>query len=409
VGDTSTFPAEGIRHLVIEGMARDATLEGNPGADTIEASYPAAGRGAGPIFDVEGETARLSGVTPIRVVVPAGATITVKSAGGDLRVQHLEGDVNLESVRGSLRLSELSGVIRVAQVDSDVRAQGVADLRLMGNCDGDLRFDDGEHLAAESVAGDVRIHNLEDARLGRLRGDLWVEKVRGALQVIRAEGDVRLTEIAGPVTVRALAGDLRASALTGGLSAPQVTGDAVLQGPYGSVGPYLLSAEGDIVLHLPADADARVSIKAGGRIRSDAPLTPATDGSAAFSATLGRGAAQIGLAAGGDLRIVQGGGGRRGRGRSKDSADLGDLGERIRQQVSASLAAAGINTAGEVGLGGSGRPRPPREPKPPRPPSGEGSRSASDVGEELAAVLKMVEEGKITPEQADSLLKALGV
>jgi hypothetical protein len=409
VGDISTFPAEGIKHVVIEGMARDATLEGVPGANAIEAASPAAERGAGLIFAVEGDTARLSGVPAIRVVVPAGATVTMKSAGGDLRVQHLEGDVNLESVRGSLRLSQLSGVVRVAQVDADVRAQGVADLRLMGNCDGDLRFDDGEHLAAESVAGDVRIHNLNDARFGRLRGDLWAEKVRDALQVSRAEGDARLTDIGGPVTLRSLAGDLRAGALTGGLSAPQVTGDAVLQGPYGTVGPYSLVAEGDIVLHLPADADARVSVKAGGRLRSDAPLTPAADGSAVFSATLGRGSAQFSLVGGGDLRIVQGGGGNRGRRRGKDSADLSDLGERIRQQVSASLAAAGISRAGEAGWSVGGRPRPPKEPKSPRPPSGEGARSATETGQELAAVLKMVEEGKITPEEADSLLKALGV
>jgi hypothetical protein len=408
VGDISTFPADGIKHLVIEGMARDATLVGIPGAGAIEATCPGAGA-AGPIFDVEGETARLSGVAPIRVVVPADATVTLKSAAGDLRVQHLAGDLNLESVRGSLRLSDLSGVVRVAQVDADVRAQGVADLRLMGNCDGDLRCDDGEHLAAESVAGDVRIHNLNDARLGRLRGDLWAEKVRDALQVSRAEGDARLSEIGGLVTLRALAGDLRAGALTGGLSAPQVTGDAVLQGPYGRVGPYSLAAEGDVVLNLPADADARVVVKAGGRLRSDAPLTPSSDGSATFSATLGRGTAHVTLASGGDLRIVQGGGRERSRGRSKASADVSDLGERIRQQVSASLAAAGISTAGQAGWSGGGHPKPPKEPKPPRPPGGEGSRSAHGTGQELAAVLKMVEEGKITPEEADALLKALGV
>jgi DUF4097 and DUF4098 domain-containing protein YvlB len=238
--------------------------------------------------------------------VPTGAAVTVKSALGNLRVQRLEGDVNLESVRGSLRLVDLSGVVRVAQMDADLRAQRVADLRLMGNCDGDLRFDDGEHLAAESVAGDVRIHNLGDARMGRLRGDLWADKVRGALQVSRAEGDARLSEIGGPVTLRSIAGDLRATALTGGLSAPQVNGDAVLQGPYCAGGPYTMSVEGDVSLHLPADADARIAVKAGGRIRSDAPLTPATDGSAAFSCTLGHGAATSASPAE-DLRILQGG------------------------------------------------------------------------------------------------------
>jgi hypothetical protein len=408
VSDLSTFPAEGINHLIIDGMAQDATIEGNPDTTVVQAAYLLAKGDAGPIFDAEGGTARLSGVSPIQVVVPAGAAVTVKSARGDLRVQRLEGDINLESVRGSLRLVDLLGVVRVAQVDADVRAQRVADLRLMGNCDGDLRFDDGEHLAAEAVAGDVRIYNLSDARLGRLRGDLWVEKVLGALQVSRAEGDARLTEIGGPVTLRSIMGDLRASALMGGISAPQVSGDAVLQGPYGA-GPYSLSTEGDVVLHLPADVDARLAVKAGGRIRSDASLTPASDGSAAFTSTLGHGTAQISLASGGDLRIVQGGVGERSKARSKASPDLGDLGERIRQQVGASLAAAGISVPAGADLGGTERTRSPKEPKHPRPPAGERPRGPNATAEEQVAILKMVEEGKITPEEADTLLKALGV
>ena len=405
--NTLSYPADGITQLIIDGLARDAVLEGSPDGTAIEVASTEGGNG--PAFEAEGKTVRLTGARPIRVTVPEEMLVTVKGASGDLRVQRLAGDVNLESVRGTLRLSEIAGVVRVAQVDADVRAQGVADLRLMGNSDGDLRFDDGEHLTAESVAGDVRIRNLTDARLGRLRGDLWVEKVRDAVHVARTDGDARLSEIAGPVTVRSLAGDLRATALVGGISASQVTGDAILQGPYGTDEPYSLAAEGDVTVHLPPDADARLSVQAGGRIRSDAPLKPAADGSATFTATLGRGKARFGLSSGGDLRIVQSGGAKRTRSRSKEPADMSDLGERIREQVSASLAAAGIGVGRTAGWGGSGRHRPPREPKPPRSASGEGSRSASISGEELAAVLKMVEEGKITPEEADSLLKALGV
>jgi hypothetical protein len=412
VSDLSAFPATGINHLIIEDMARDAMLEGRPGAMAVEVVCQSTEGGAGPVFEAEGETARLSGVDPIHVVVPASMMVTVKGARGDLRVQRLEGDVNLENVRGSLRLSDLSGVVRVAQVDADLRAQGVADLRIMGNCNGNLRFDNGEHLAAESVAGDTRIHDLGDARLGRLHGDLWAEKMHGTLQVGGTGGDARLAHIDGPVTLRSVTGDLRANALTGGLSAPQISGDAVLQGPYSVAEPYSLDAEGDVVLHLPADADARVAVKAGGRIRSDAPLTPAADGSSSLTSTLGRGTARINLVSGGDLRIHSGvqGGVERGKARSKASPDGSDLGKRIREQVSASLAAAGISVAaGPVTWGGRERPRPPKETRPPRPSGPDRPRPTSATTEEQFAVLKMVEEGKITPDEADMLLKALGV
>jgi hypothetical protein len=57
VSDLSTFPAEGANHLIIDGMAQDATLEGDPDATAIEATYLLTKSDVGPIFEAEGETA----------------------------------------------------------------------------------------------------------------------------------------------------------------------------------------------------------------------------------------------------------------------------------------------------------------------------------------------------------------
>ncbi len=91
------------------------------------------------------------------------------------------------------------------------------------------------------------------------------------------------------------------------------------------------------------------------------------------------------LTANGDLRIEAAAGGRedvRGPGERRwgpagdPFADLSGLGERIRQQVTASLAAAGINPeTGDVNMNfgfgrvRAGRGRPPEPPRPPRPPA----------------------------------------
>lgn len=430
MSDSEVFGAEGISHLVIEQMAGDAQLQGSHDATTIEVRFDqSTGQGTGVDVRSDGDPAHLTGAAAIRVIVPAAMTVTVKTTSGDFRVRQLAGDINLEAVHGDLRLAELSGVVRVAQVDADVRAEGVADLRLMGSCDGDLRFENGERLTAETVAGDVRVHNAGEIRLGRVRGNLWAEKIRDSLQVGRVDGDARLTEVSGLVNLRALAGDLRATALTGGLSAPQVSGDALLQGSLGSAELVTLVADGDVQFYLPAKADVHISVKAGGRLRSDTLLTPATDGSATFAATLGRGTTRVSLTSGGDLRLVQaetatGHPGRRyrpGPPAAASAADLSDLGEHIRQQVTASLAAAGIGV--ETGAMNSARPREehrtshersrtgkeaqmPRSPTPDRPrPS---SPPPGPSRDEETAVLKMLEDGTITPQEADVLLKALG-
>jgi hypothetical protein len=79
--------------------------------------------------------------------------------------------------------------------------------------------------------------------------------------------------------------------------------------------------------------------------------------------------------------------------------DLRNLGDRIRQQVTTSLAAAGIMVEGAPGARHARPARPASPVRPPAPPQ-------STVEEQLR-ILKMVESGVITAEQAELLLKAL--
>lgn len=407
------FPGQGITHLIIEEAASDARVYGASDTAEIQVRYTGAGPDEAPQFIPEGVLVTLEGAAASRVDVPATLAVTIRRAAGDLCVEGLTDEVNLPQVEGDLLLRELAGTVCVAAVHGDLRALRVADLQIAGRCSGDMHFEEGHLLAAEAVGGDLRIQSAKEVRVGRVRGDLWIEEVQGPVQVAQIDGDARLTGVGGLVALEAVAGDLRATALTGGLSATHVSGDAAISGPFAAAEGYAVSAAGDVSLNLPADADARLAARAGGRIRSDLKLMPSTDGSPTFTATLGQGAGQITVSSGGDLRIRQAGAaampasaaGRRG-GRPM-SDDLSDLGERIRQQVSASLAAHGINIeAGELNWsrGRSARPArpvPPERPHPPAPPAG----PATD---EERAVLKMVEEGKITAAEADKLLQALG-
>lgn len=422
MNDILTYPVEGINQLIIETLASDAVMRGAPGATAIQITFVSPERTGGPEFIPEDQAVRFVHAIAERVLVPDGLAVIVQEALGDLRIQGLAGHVSMEAVRGDLRLEALAGQVVMAQADADIRAERVANLRILGRCRGDLRFLDGGQLFADEVDGDLRLNNVISAKLGRLLGDLWADKLSGALEVTQAQGDARLNDIGGPVTIGALSGDLRGLSLAGGLNASQVKGDASLSGPLIPPNEYIIVADGDIYLNLPADTDAQLSVLANGRIRSDVSLTPASDGAPVFSATLGQGAGRISVTSHGDLRIGREGGAKAGRWekrgrRSDDSfAELNNLGDRIRQQVAASLASAGINLeTGETNLGwkrgrgGHGAtpfppptpPAPPERPKPPAPP-----RAA---GEEQLTILKMVEEGRITPEEADKLLKALGI
>ncbi len=412
-----TYPAEGISRLIIELLARDAVVRGVPDATAIQITCTVAERGEEPRFVSEAQAVRFSGGAAVRVLIPAHMALTIREASGDLRLQGLAGPVDLEAVRGDARLEELAGQVLLNQADADLRVERVAELRIAAGCQGDVRFVDGGLFSAATVAGDLRVVNAGRVEVGILHGDLWAEKVAGAVTVERAAGDARLSDIHGPVTLQAVAGDLRAQGLNAGLTAGRINGDVLLGGPFTAGSEYALVADGDIHLDLPADADALLAVRAGGRIRSDLSLTPAADGTPTFSATLGQGACRILLTGRGDVRITQEGAPKKAKTSYRDEpfTELGNLGERIRQQVAASLAAAGINIeTGERSwswgwnYGRRGRsPIPPEPPRPPSPPERPKAPPRATTEEQLA-ILKMVEEGRITPEEADRLLRALG-
>ncbi|MGQ9489313.1 MAG: SHOCT-like domain-containing protein [Anaerolineae bacterium] len=411
-----TYPAEGIVHLIIEALARDAVVRGVPDATAIQITSLTPERGEEPQFVLEGRALRVVGGPVTRALLPTGLPLTVREAAGDLRVQGLAGRIDLEIIRGDARLEDLAGQALVNRAEADLRAERVAELRIVAGCQGDVRFMDGGLFSAAVVTGDLRVVNAGRVEVDTVHGDLWAEKVAGAVAVERATGDARLSEVEGPVTLQALAGDLRGQALAGGLAAGRVNGDVLLSGPFTAGNEYTLVAEGDILLSLPADADALLAIRAGGRIRSDLSLIPAADGSPTFSATLGQGACRILLTGRGDVRITQEGaqGKSRPPRRKEPFAELTNLGERIRQQVAASLAAAGINLEmGErtwdwsYGRRGRSPTPPPEPPRPPSPPERPKTPPSATTAEQLT-ILKMVEEGRITPEEADRLLRALG-
>jgi len=414
MSDYITFPAQGLNHLIIDEMARDAQVWGAPDATELQVTYQSTRGEQQPTFAVDGEEVRLNKASVLRVVVPAGMIVTVKRAAGDLHIRGLAGEISVEAVHGDLRLGSLWGTTRLARVDGDLRADDVADLRLLGTCAGDLRFEGGGNLEAETITGDVRIAGATEVRLGRVHGDLWIERVEGAFQAERVSGDARLNEIGGPANLRTLHGDLRVIAATGGLSAPQVQGDAMVQGPFSPQASYALTTNGDVSLALPADTDARLTVRANGRIRSDVQLTPTADGTPTFTATIGQGTGRVNVISGGDMRITQAGAaGPRVAADMRDSAtpeDLRNLGDRIRQQVTTSLAAAGIMVEGGHGPkpARSARPASPARPAAPQTPASmRPPTPPQSTVEEQLRILKMVESGVITAEQAELLLKAL--
>lgn len=339
------------------------------------------------------------------VSVPAGVEVRVEHTGGDAMVSGLSGSVEMTHVGGNLTLHG-AGKLDVGHIGGDM---AVTDVR--------------ESLSVRRVGGDMT---------GEIQGSVSVEMVGGDCEMIAMDG-IRLR----------CGGDIQVSI-----------------GP-SSKDELVLKAGGDVKVHVPEDLNARLDMTSGGHdvtVNLAGSENKYKDENTIL--TLGQGERPVRVRAGGEIEITD---------FPMDISDIkekfeglnedwdvrerhsrhtdhwGDFEERIqkRAEEAARRAEERVRTAmerverenrfGEHSFGkfdkflgffgvaqSSGRhPEPPMPPKPPMEaqpsaPAAEVKSAPFDVGdastitnEERMLVLKMLQEHKITVEEAEQLLASL--
>jgi hypothetical protein len=358
--------------------------------------------------------------------------------------------VTLESIRGDLRLSGRQGEqieIKAYSDDVDIVQDGDS---LRVNCPSDcLIFLPSEtQIEGESIGGDVRATNIRgDISLRTVGGDLSLRGVgkgsfetiggdfharkgTGDIQVDRVGSDAVVDRISGNVALRHVGGDLRLRRVDG---AVEITagGDASVMLTTLGGEKLFLKAGGDLSCSLPRDASASVIITAGGELYVPGTIEVEETGSLK-SFVLGDGDTPVELIAGGDLWF-------QGEEASDPFADLGEtIASQVETEVEAGIAemearlealGAGMGTYSSDRIGEQvrravtrarqkaerGRKRAERA----RRRAGKKTRSINlslsgrsrkkgEVSEdERLSILRMLENGTITVEEAEKLLQAI--
>lgn len=164
------FEIEGIPTLSIVECRGDLSVQGSPRPEvclrTDDESLNATR---------EGDTIMVTCKSDLRVEAPFGSILRMQTAAGDVVVKRIQGSILIESVKGDLILSRV-GPATVQEVRGDLSARVV---------DGDL--------AVREVRGDVSIRNiggqLEIDQVGR---DLGVRELLGDAVAENVKGDVRI-------------------------------------------------------------------------------------------------------------------------------------------------------------------------------------------------------------------------
>jgi len=393
------------------------------------------------------------------------------TASGDVRIvgatraalEQIEGDalvqdvpmVRLAQVGGDLRVNNASERCEVGQVEGDATCSDVGTLTI-GHVGGDLVAARIREVQAGSIEGDCAVNGeAVTLRLGNVGGDLVVKVATGTLTMGNVAGDASFSGTFAQVTLGNIAGDLslRLQPTSGGTYRAHVAGDAAVHLPddasvtlhatvvggirgagvhtdhpttvqlvWGAGEAALhLHVIGDLIIHGPPPANVAVS----GEGREGGPGvyvngSPDLGGLGRDLANMGRElAASLGPRAWASTR------GRKGNWRAGGGLDAAQK-EQIKQQVRAGVAQARASVdqaLREVRVTPPAPPMPPAPPAPPRPaaPSTDPATGATvtlqaqaaeqaaspDRDAERLAILRMVQEGTVTPEEAEDLLAAL--
>jgi hypothetical protein len=333
--------------------------------------------------------------------------------------------IDIDDDSPSSRIERQDDVILVtAKGDCDITCPIGAGLTIE-HASGDLRvMQIRGALAVNTINGDAVLHDVGPVAVKAVQGDLSLRDA-GDVQIEVVRGDAKLKRIAGNVVINKVAGDLVANDLGGGLAVSDVGGDASLQTSLAAGQSYAVKAGGDVILRVEGGG-GQFALNCKGDLRLRLPMANWTGNNRSATGTYGDGSAHVTLQANGDLLVLPASSGApfdpdalseqveamiesaMSQFETQMSQVQRDLeqrfgkfdkhAEKAAERAARSAERAKRRAERAAGSWGFTMGRMPTAPVPPAEPV---------TDQERLMILKMVEEGKITADQAAQLLSAL--
>jgi hypothetical protein len=321
-----------------------------------------------------------------RIEVTEPCSLYVKNVSGQVSVRVGESGVVVvrASKHGSERRRNNTSIL-VDHAGNEVRVRtqgGGRGTWIMGksvcSVDYDIEVPLGTVVSVKTVSADARVAGTSGpATIETVSGDALLETLEGDLSFTSVSGDIRVRALSGTLAGRTTSGDVRVEhSELSRFNLNTVSGDLVLDTPLSRDGHYLAkTVSGDLLLRVPSDTGATVQLKTtSGDVHCDLPVDIIRAGRRFWQGRINGGGAAVEMSSvSGDLRITRSG--------SSSRAASASLGTNFVRPVQP--------------------PEPPRPPTPPAPPAAE----PSDRG--TSTILRDLESGEITVEEALARLEAL--
>jgi hypothetical protein len=425
-----TIETSGTPHITITQCEKNLFVRGK---DVAQVAVRVDGEAQDLALEQEGETLTLSAREDCEITCPTGSTLTIQTCHGSAKVDGVAGTIATETVHGNLTLKDV-GPTEFTRVDGNLFVRDV-----------------GGVLHGETVGGNARVDDVEGGCvLGKINGNLHARDVDGDLHSESVGGNARADDVRGQCTLKKIGGNLTFAEVQGNVIAEQVGGNARVKPPFVPGTTYRLAAGGNLDIRIPENASLRLALRAGGGVRSRVAGLALEEAGGEMTGVLGGGEASMEAQTGGSITLRGEGSGDGPPGEFEFEFDmdfLDDLdgigpmiearvgeamaklevrldqglgqidGEKLRLKIERAAeksARAAERAAEEVRRAAEreaqkARMRAERSQRRWERASGQKPHPRPEPvsEEEQLRVLRMVEQGKITPEQAADLLGAM--
>jgi len=188
-----------------------------------------------------------------QVVLPPSAALVIVQVQGDLTIKSADGTIEVATVQGDVRVKSGTGNASLGTVLGDLKAESWT-----GN------------FKAGVLQGDAKIRQMTgDINLGTVNGDLRATEIDGPLVVSTIKGDAHLRQLNGPFAAENISADLIARDLLGGADVTLVNGDVSLKTVLAGPQAYYINAKGNISAKVFPGSNATFRLQADkGQVRA---------------------------------------------------------------------------------------------------------------------------------------------
>lgn len=360
---------------------------------------------------------------------------------GDASARAIGNELELTDVHGDLSVKEAK-LVTVHSVHGHAELKAVEQVRFE-DVNGHLRVKASGSVSGNSVEGHAVLKDVESVTLSEVNGHLEVKNVQ-SLTVENVHGHAELKDVRGAVRIDNVEGNLEIKGIGSSLAVDDVQGDVVIRGTWQRGGEYSFSAQGEVEIN--TEGGAHFILKTEGQLATGEGCEVAEDADGTIHVYVGEreGAATVSFEAEGDVTInvrdeehehhrrhhrewhghgnwdwdwekhgpsvdqeVQ-------RAMAEVRAEMDRAKHTLRHELDKAMREVDMHARGPVGnvirnamsdLMNSLRDNKPSNVKAEQPVP---ETPVNDPTEEVKMILQMIADGKITPEQGEQLLQAMG-